>query len=41
MGTRRYIAAIKAVLALGILLAAPADVSLTSPAHAQPLTPTC
>src|ERR1035437_118620 len=40
MGTRRHIAAIKAVLALGILLAAPADVSLTSPAHAQPPTPT-
>jgi hypothetical protein len=40
MGTRRHIAAIKAILALGILLAAPADVSLTSPAHAQPLTPT-
>jgi hypothetical protein len=39
MGTRRHIAAIKAVLALGILLAAPAGVSLTSPAHAQPPTP--
>ncbi len=40
MGTRRHIAAIRAVLTLGILFAAPADVSLTSSAHAQPLTPT-